>query len=98
MDPLEDPDPAAVGAAAAVETLLRCYVRETGIAVPADGPLRLNLHGLELTVPVLYRSPTGWHRFGHPVFSGFGRHLRCYSTEDVAQTGVGGGGGMRMRG
>ena len=68
-DPLDHPDALRVGTAAATETLLRCYVRETGVTVPADGALALNLpaSGLTLDVPVLHRSATGWHRFGEPL-------------------------------
>jgi len=71
-DPLDHPEPLRVGAAAATETLLRCYVRETGVTVPADGALALNLpaSGLTLDVPVLHRSATGWHRFGAPLLHG----------------------------
>ncbi|QIS14074.1 IucA/IucC family protein [Nocardia arthritidis] len=65
-DPLDDPDPVRAADAAATEALLRCYVREFGVAVPSAGRLELELAatGLRLCVPVLYRSATGWHRFG----------------------------------
>ncbi|MET8678056.1 IucA/IucC family protein [Streptomyces sp. NPDC004647] len=68
-DPLDDPDALRAGDAAAMETLLRAYVRETGTEVPATGQgLLLNLPASQLTlwVPVRYRSATGWHRFGTP--------------------------------
>ncbi|MGP3924922.1 IucA/IucC family protein [Streptomyces sp. 8N616] len=68
-DPLDDPDALRAGDAAAMETLLRAYVRETGTEVPATGQaLLLNLSASQLTllVPVRYRSATGWHRFGGP--------------------------------
>nr|WP_307180008.1 IucA/IucC family protein [Streptomyces africanus] len=67
-DPLGHPDPHRVAHAAAVETLLRCWVRETDQPAPADGVLRIPLpaSGTALTVPVRYWSPTGWHRFGLP--------------------------------
>nr|WP_234441510.1 IucA/IucC family protein [Streptomyces sp. WM6386] len=54
--------------AAAVENLLRCWVRETDLPAPADGTLRIPLpaSGTALLVPVHYWSPTGWHRFGPP--------------------------------
>ncbi|MEU0244145.1 IucA/IucC family protein [Streptomyces sp. NPDC006235] len=67
-DPLEHPDPRTVAQAAAVETLVRCWVRETGQPAPADGVLRIPLpaSGTALSVPVRYWSPTGWHRFGLP--------------------------------
>ncbi|MFJ9726751.1 IucA/IucC family protein [Streptomyces sp. NPDC101209] len=71
-DPLEHGDPSVVADAAAVESLLRCWVRETGVTVPDGGVLRLPLpaSGTELRVPVRHRSPTGWHRFGLPRFAG----------------------------
>ncbi|MGP3948589.1 IucA/IucC family protein [Streptomyces sp. 7N604] len=68
-DPLDDPDALRAGDAAAMETLLRAYVRETGTEVPATGQaLLLNLSASQLTllVPVRYRSATGWHRFDGP--------------------------------
>ncbi|WP_083998705.1 IucA/IucC family protein [Actinomadura kijaniata] len=75
-DPLDHPDPARAADAAAVETLLRAYVRETGTRVPAPGRdllLDLPASGLRLSVPVRYRSATGWHRFGVPAVLGTGR-------------------------
>jgi siderophore synthetase component len=68
-DPLEHPDPEAVAQAAAVEHLLRCWVRETGTGGPGHGTLRIPLTaaGTALLVPVHYWSATGWHRFGRPV-------------------------------
>ncbi|GGO91787.1 IucA/IucC family protein [Wenjunlia tyrosinilytica] len=68
-DPLDDPDPLRAGDAAAMESLLRAYVRETGTDVPPTGRtlvLRLPADRLELRVPVRHRSATGWHRFGIP--------------------------------
>jgi siderophore synthetase component len=67
-DLLEHPDPHIVAQAAAVETLLRCWVRETDQPAPADGVLRIPLpaSATALLVPVRYWSPTGWHRFGLP--------------------------------
>jgi siderophore synthetase component len=53
----------------AVDTLLRCWVRENGIAVPqAPGELRIDLPhcGVGIAVAVEYDSPCGWHRFGVP--------------------------------
>nr|WP_236651949.1 IucA/IucC family protein [Streptacidiphilus neutrinimicus] len=65
-DPLHHPDPLSVADAAATESLLRCWVRETGTEVPVAGrSLELPLEdGLLLRAPVRYRSPAGWHRFG----------------------------------
>lgn len=68
-DPLDDTDALRAGDAAAVETLLRAYLRETGTEVPAAGqtlPLDLPASRMTLWVPVRYRSATGWHRFGIP--------------------------------
>ncbi|NEY36910.1 iron transporter [Streptomyces sp. PRKS01-65] len=67
-DLLEHPDPSVAAQAAAVENLLRCWVRETGVPAPRDGILRVPLPagGTALLVPVRYWSPTGWHRFGPP--------------------------------
>ncbi|RPK37092.1 N(2)-citryl-N(6)-acetyl-N(6)-hydroxylysine synthase [Streptomyces sp. ADI91-18] len=72
-DLLDHPDPAVAAEAAAVENLLRCWVRETGIGRP-DGPvgtlLRIPLpaSGAALLVAVRYWSPSGWHRFSPPRF------------------------------
>ncbi|KOG91413.1 iron transporter, partial [Streptomyces varsoviensis] len=68
-DPLEHPDPYAAADAAAVENLLRCWVRETGTARPDRDTLDLPLtaSGTVLHVPVRYWSATGWHRFGPSV-------------------------------
>lgn len=68
-DALDDPDPARGADTLATETLLRCWVRETGVAVPAGGLLDIDLpaSGVRLRVPVDYRSATGWHRFGRPL-------------------------------
>ncbi|MGC5035061.1 IucA/IucC family protein [Streptomyces sp. DT190] len=67
-DPLGHPDPYLVAHYAAVETLLRCWVRETDQPPPSDGVLRIPLpaSGTTLLAPVRYWSPTGWHRFGLP--------------------------------
>ncbi|MEU3753681.1 IucA/IucC family protein [Streptomyces olivoreticuli] len=68
-DPLEHPDPRAAADAAAVENLLRCWVRENDIARPDGGALRLPLtaSGTALHVPLRHWSATGWHRFGPPA-------------------------------
>ncbi|MFF7528124.1 IucA/IucC family protein [Streptomyces bobili] len=67
-DPLHHPDPHQAAQAAAVENLLRCWVREKGLPAPDDGVLRIPLPatGTALLAPVRYWSPTGWHRFGPP--------------------------------
>ncbi|MEV5431876.1 IucA/IucC family protein [Streptomyces sp. NPDC052701] len=67
-DLLDHPDPHIAAQAAAVENLLRCWVRETGTPAPDDGLLRIPLpaSGTALLAPVHYWSPTGWHRFGLP--------------------------------
>ena len=67
QDPLDHPDAQRAGDAAACETLLRAYVRETGTPVPASGTqleLSLPASALTLQVPVRHHSATGWHRFG----------------------------------
>ncbi|MGW2649158.1 IucA/IucC family protein [Streptomyces sp. NPDC001393] len=71
-DLLAHPDPGIAAQAAAVENLLRCWVRETGLAAPTSGTLRLPLpaSGTLLLVPVRYWSPTGSHRFGPPRLAG----------------------------
>ncbi|MFJ9790284.1 IucA/IucC family protein [Streptomyces globosus] len=62
-------DPAAEADAAAVENLLRCWVRERGADRP-DGPagtlLRVSLpaSGTAVVVGVRHWSAAGWHRFG----------------------------------
>ncbi|MFC5220599.1 IucA/IucC family protein [Streptomyces coerulescens] len=67
-DLLEHPDPHTAAQAAAVENLLRCWVRETNAPAPHDGILRILLPatGTALVAPVHYWSPTGWHRLALP--------------------------------
>ncbi|MGW1893036.1 IucA/IucC family protein [Streptomyces sp. NPDC002004] len=67
-DLLDHPDPHTAAQAAAVENLLRCWVRENDIAAPEHGTLRVPLtaSGTALLVPVQYWSASGWHRFGPP--------------------------------
>ncbi|MFD3548415.1 IucA/IucC family protein [Streptomyces sp. NPDC058655] len=67
-DPLDHADPAVAAEAAAVENLLRCWVRETGLGRPdgpAGTPLRIPLaaSGAVLLVTVRHWSRAGWHRF-----------------------------------
>ncbi|MCX3060532.1 iron transporter [Streptomyces sp. GXMU-J5] len=72
-DLLEHPDPTTAAQAAAVENLLRCWVRENDITLPVSrNVLRVPLpaSGTALLVPVHYWSPTGWHRFGLPALEG----------------------------
>ncbi|WP_435975431.1 IucA/IucC family protein [Streptomyces sp. Qhu_M48] len=71
-DPLDDPDPQRAADAAAVENLLRCWVREKNLPAPGSTTLRIPLEasGTALLVPVRYWSATGWHRFGAPVLEG----------------------------
>ncbi|MDJ0381914.1 IucA/IucC family protein [Streptomyces sp. G-G2] len=67
-DLLDHPDPAIAAEAAAVENLLRCWVRESGLGRP-QGPLGTLLRiplpasGAALLVAVRHWSPAGWHRF-----------------------------------
>ncbi|MFK4070992.1 IucA/IucC family protein [Streptomyces sp. NPDC029674] len=67
-DLLEHPDPHVAAQAAAVENLLRCWVRENNIPAPDRGVLRIPLEAsaTALLVPVHYWSATGWHRFSLP--------------------------------
>ncbi|GGT13716.1 IucA/IucC family protein [Streptomyces toxytricini] len=73
--PDPDPDPAAAAEAAAVENLLRCWVRERGIGRP-DGPvgtmLRIPLpaSGTAVTADVRHWSAVGCHRFGSARIEG----------------------------
>ncbi|MGW0599238.1 IucA/IucC family protein [Streptomyces sp. NPDC002776] len=71
-DLLEHPDPYTAAQAAAVENLLRCWVREVGLPAPTDGFLRIPLpaSGTALLARVHFWSPTGWHRFGLPRMAG----------------------------
>ncbi|MFF7971250.1 IucA/IucC family protein [Streptomyces sp. NPDC007905] len=71
-DPLDDADPHTAAQAAAVENLLRCWVRETNLAAPTTSTLRIQLpsSGTALITPVHHWSPTGWHRFGPPMLAG----------------------------
>ncbi|MGW7524605.1 IucA/IucC family protein [Streptomyces sp. NPDC054783] len=76
-DLLEHPDPHIAAQAAAVENLLRCWVRETDLDAPPGFTLRIPLpaSGTSLLVPVRYWSPTGTHRFGPP---------RLFTASDAA--------------
>jgi siderophore synthetase component len=71
-DLLEHPDPRIAAQAAAVENLLRCWVRETDLPAPDTGTLRIPLpaSGTALITPIRHWSPTGWHRFGPPRLTG----------------------------
>nr|WP_229712964.1 IucA/IucC family protein [Streptomyces fuscichromogenes] len=69
---MEHPDPYIAAQTAAVENLLRCWVRETNLPAPDTGPLRIPLpaSGTALIVPIRHWSPAGWHRFGPPRLAG----------------------------
>ncbi|WP_443072399.1 IucA/IucC family protein [Streptomyces sp. NBC_01485] len=71
-DLLDHPDPYTAAQAAAVENLLRCWVREANLPAPGDGTLHVPLpaSGTALLTPVHYWSPTGCHRFGLPRLAG----------------------------
>ncbi|WTN46618.1 iron transporter [Streptomyces sp. NBC_00631] len=71
-DLLAHPDAHLAAQAAAVENLLRCWVRETNLPTPTTGTLRIPLpaSGTALITPVHHWSPTGWHRFGPPRLAG----------------------------
>jgi siderophore synthetase component len=51
---------------AAVESLLRCWVRETGAVPGRDNRVRIRVLGgaAELAAPIRHWSACGWHRFG----------------------------------
>ncbi|MGW1132037.1 IucA/IucC family protein [Streptomyces griseoluteus] len=85
-DPLEAADPHTAAQAAAVENLLRCWVRETGLAAPDDGTLCLPLpaSGAALVTPVRHWSPTGWHRFGPPRLAGAPEHAPSVDAVTLA--------------
>ncbi|MDH6576540.1 IucA/IucC family protein [Kitasatospora sp. MAP5-34] len=73
-DLLLHPDPAVAAEHAGVESLLRCWVRETGVLPAADGQLLIPVLGgaARLAAPVRYWSPCGWHRFGAVTLLGAG--------------------------
>ncbi len=51
------------------ETLLRCWLRETGARPDADTrtiDIGLPVSGLSIRAMVTHRSPSGWHRFTQP--------------------------------
>ncbi|MFF9364709.1 IucA/IucC family protein [Streptomyces griseoluteus] len=85
-DPLEAADPHTAASAAAVENLLRCWVRETGLAAPDSGTLRVPLpaSGTALVTPVRHWSPSGWHRFGPPRFAGAPEHAPSVDAVTLA--------------
>lgn len=85
-DPLEHPDPRAAADAAALENLLRCWVRETAPARPRNGVLRIPLpaSGTALLVPVRHWSPVGWHRFDPPHLEGAPRNAAPLQAVAVA--------------
>lgn len=64
--------PERIADAAALDGLLRCWVRENALAVPPDGPLVLDLPlvGVRLLADLVYRSATGYHRFAHVRLDG----------------------------
>jgi siderophore synthetase component len=68
-DPLEHSDAYAAADAAGVESLLRCWVRETSLGPPEDGMLYVLFPaaGTTLRVPVRHWSAVGHHRFGAAV-------------------------------
>ncbi|GAB2615327.1 IucA/IucC family protein [Streptomyces capparidis] len=71
-DPLTHPDPFTAADAAAVENLLRCWLRETGGPGHPVGELVLPLpaSGTALRAPVRHWSPVGHHRFGRVLLDG----------------------------
>lgn len=72
-DPLHGDDPAVTADHAAIEPLLRAWIRETGAELPPSGEtaeLPLPAQERALRVPILHRSASGWHRFGRVTASG----------------------------
>ncbi|RCW42890.1 siderophore synthetase component [Halopolyspora algeriensis] len=67
----DERSPEDMAGTAAVNGLLRCWIRENRVAVPESGPLLLQLptSGTCLRTEVLYRSPAGFHRFGTTTLS-----------------------------
>ncbi|WP_078964245.1 MULTISPECIES: IucA/IucC family protein [unclassified Streptomyces] len=88
-DPLDHPDPALAAEAAAVENLLRCWVRESGLHHP-DGPtgspLRIPLpaSGTAVLVGVRHWSHAGWHRFGPARLEGTAATAPCLDAVTLA--------------
>jgi siderophore synthetase component len=74
-DRLADDDPAAVAEFAAIENLLRCWVRETQVAEPVGKVLALSLKssGVTLEAVVRHWSAAGWHRFDEVSVAGHGQ-------------------------
>ncbi|MFE6908670.1 IucA/IucC family protein [Streptomyces erythrochromogenes] len=88
-DPLDHPDPALAAEAAAVENLLRCWVRESGLHRPdgpAGSPLRIPLpaSGTAVLVAVRHWSHTGWHRFGPARLEGTAATAPCLDAVTLA--------------
>ncbi|MFJ3913166.1 IucA/IucC family protein [Streptomyces vinaceus] len=87
-DPLDHPDPGVAAEAAAVENLLRCWVRENGIGRPAVGVgvLRVPLpaSGTALLAAVRHWSATGWHRFGPARLEGTPAHAPALDAVTLA--------------
>lgn len=65
-------DPERTADAAALDALLRCWVRENALAVPAEGPLvwELPLVGVRLVADLVRRSEAGFHRFANARIEG----------------------------
>ncbi|MFI2372320.1 IucA/IucC family protein [Streptomyces sp. NPDC018833] len=85
-DHLDHQDPRRAADAAAIENLLRCWVRENNLAAPDGTTLRIPLHasGTALLVPVRYWSATGWHRFGLPSLESSPRDATTADAVTVA--------------
>lgn len=85
-DQLDHADPLKAADAAAVENLLRCWVRENNLPRPEGNVLRIPLDasGTALLVPVRYWSATGWHRFGMPFLESGPRDAHAAEAVTVA--------------
>ncbi|WP_353945158.1 IucA/IucC family protein [Streptomyces sp. HUAS MG91] len=86
VDLLDHPDADTAAQVAAIENLLRCWVRENDMAPPSLDLLRIPLpaSGTALLVPVHYWSPTGWHRFGLPHFENGPHGAPCVDAVTLA--------------
>ncbi|MBV7699504.1 IucA/IucC family siderophore biosynthesis protein [Streptomyces sp. TRM70350] len=101
-DLLDHPDAHTAAQAAAVENMLRCWVRETGLPASEHGTLRIPLpaSGTALLVPVHYWSRTGCHRFGLPYLPGApepSQPLDAVTLAALLARETSGGGTMRGR-
>lgn len=84
--------------AAALDGLLRCWVRENALSVPVEGPVVLDLPlvGVRLVVDVVRRSESGFHRFANARVEG-GAPLTATAVAALLSTQAAGGGASPAR-